>query len=88
MNATYSVKISSKNQVTFPVSFLKEMGWQSGQIINLTSSGGQVSLQSSTSIINKSRSRLQKYQKPNSTIQEAIESTRSNPKTPKFNYEK
>jgi bifunctional DNA-binding transcriptional regulator/antitoxin component of YhaV-PrlF toxin-antitoxin module len=89
ITTTFKVKISSKNQVTLPVSLLKQMGWQSGQVFNVLSNpnDNQVVLTSSSNVVEKVRTRLKKYRLPNIPSEKAIEITKKTKEKERFVYE-
>ncbi len=84
---TFQVKLSTKNQVTFPVSLLKKMGWYSGQVFNVSTTGKTISIQTTDDVLSDINDIVSKYILPDVSVEKAIRYTKENNQRERFGYE-
>jgi bifunctional DNA-binding transcriptional regulator/antitoxin component of YhaV-PrlF toxin-antitoxin module len=84
---TFQIKLSTKNQFTFPVALIKKMGWHTGQIFNVSTTGKVASIQTSEDVLSDINDIVSKYNLPSVSIEEAIEYTKAHNQKERFNYE-
>ena len=84
---TYRLKISSKNQVTLPVALLKQMGWQPGQVFNITKTGNDLKIKTSQDTLAEIHQIVAKYKLPDISVEEAIEYAHKHYADQRYNHE-
>jgi AbrB family looped-hinge helix DNA binding protein len=84
--STYTVTLSSKNQITLPVDILQKLGWQSGQKFSLFIQDKSIVIQTYQDILDDISDIIAKYSLPKVSVEEAILQTHKTKQNQKYQY--
>jgi bifunctional DNA-binding transcriptional regulator/antitoxin component of YhaV-PrlF toxin-antitoxin module len=84
--STYTITLSSKNQITLPVDILQKLGWQSGQKFSLFIQDKSIVIQTYQDIFDGISAIVNKYSLPKVSPEEAILQTHQSKQNQKYQY--
>ena len=84
--STYTVTLSSKNQITLPVDILQKLGWMSHQKFSLFIQDKSIVIQTYQDILHDISTIINKYSLPKVSPEEAILQTHQTKQNQKYQY--